>query len=322
MNRCSIYKFVSFAGMLSAAAGCDSSTPRRNVSSSEETCARLTACGLLPGFSGSSLAGFGECEFYTGIVGTIGDPAGSDQKLDAAIHQCMVTASSCDEIRACVRPTPDQATVCATTTEDTCRDAVMVNCGDKGTSQGVTAYSCAQAGLVCGAGTLGRAMCGIAACDPKNTPPVCDGDLLVTCEESGNVLNSHDCRLEQRTCGTKSTGGAACVGTTPCDAITFEFRCDGPVMISCDGDTEVRSDCGRFGPGLTCSEQHGGGGYSSVSCVPIDRACSLEDLESCQNGRITYCKSGRPATFDCRSLGFSGCATQAAGTRTIAGCVL
>jgi hypothetical protein len=44
--------------------------------------------------------------------------------------------------------------------------------------------------------------------------------------------------------------------------------------------------------------------------------------ESCQDGVITYCRVGQVATFDCRSVGLSGCATQLMDARTVAGCVL
>jgi hypothetical protein len=35
---------------------------------------------------------------------------------------------------------------------------------------------------------------------------------------------------------------------------------------------------------------------------------------------LGYCDLGEPATVDCRAAGYSGCATQPAGARTIAYC--
>lgn len=61
---------------------------------------------------------------------------------------------------------------------------------------------------------------------------------------------------------------------------------------------------------------------SSTACTPIDQKCMVGASESCQDGVISYCNLGLPATFDCHSVGLSGCTTQTIDTGTVAGCVL
>ena len=100
--------------------------------------------------------------------------------------------------------------------------------------------------------TSAARLAGIASCDPASTPASCNGDLLVSCENDCNVLVSHDCGLEERTCRTNSAGLFDCAGDTPCDLSTSQL----------------------------------------------------------------------PATFDCHSVGLSGCTTQTIDTGTVAGCVL
>ena len=316
MNRSSLVGFASLAGLLGMAAGCSSSGAGQTSLSAEATCARLSACGLSTDWAGSGPESFGGCTYFIDLVGRASNSAGSDDNLIAAVLNCVTAASNCDELRACTRPTAAQAAVCNTTTQDTCSGNTLVNCSMTGLSQEVTAFDCTKAGLVCGASADG-ANCGIASCDPASTPTSCNGDLLVTCESQGNVLVSHDCGLEERTCRTNSAGVFDCVGDTPCDLSTSQLRCDGATRVGCGGDTESRVDCSRFG--MTCTLEvtsTGDQSSSSTTCTPIDQQCFVGAAESCQNGVISYCNLGLPATFDCHSVGLSGCTTQVTGTTT------
>jgi hypothetical protein len=179
--------------------------------------------------------------------------------------------------------------------------------------------------LVCGTGAEGIAMCGKATCDPASTPPTCDGDLLVTCDVNGSVLVSRDCRLEGQRCRANSFGENACMGTTECNERSNQ--CDGTTMVSCDGATftETRYDCAKYDSGMTCrkeEEKTHGGSSSSMGCVPIEREC-VYGAESCNDGVIRYCsRNGTLRTYDCRSIGLSGCTTTTRDSMTRAGCVL
>lgn len=316
MNRSSIVAFASLAALFGVAAGCDSSTP--GAHSAGETCARLSACGLTIDIAGSAGESFGSCVYFVGAVGLLAPSEASGDKRTESVFTCISAASTCDEIRACSRPTSAQAAVCDTTAQDTCSGNTLVNCSMNGTSREVTAFDCAAAGLVCGASADG-ADCGIASCDPASMLPSCNGDLLVTCETQGNVLVSRDCRREGQACRSNSAGIFDCVGDTPCDPSTFQTRCEGATEVMCWGSTESRFDCSRVS-GMTCSLGVIGDA-TTMGCTPIEQQCIVGASESCQDGVISYCNLGLPATFDCRSVGLSGCTTQAIGTRTIAGCV-
>jgi len=321
MNRSSIVAFTSLA--LGVAASCDSSAPGQTQHSIEATCARISACGLAMGSAGTWSQSFGGCRYFIGLLGlAVTTEQGSDYSQTRAVLNCVAAASNCDELRACTRPSAAQAAVCDTTAQDTCVGNTLVTCSRKGTSQEVTAFDCTAAGLVCGA-SADDALCGIASCDPASTPPSCNGDLLVTCETQGNVLVSRDCRSRGQACRTNSAGVFNCVGDTPCDPSTSQLRCEGATQVDCWDGTESRSDCSRFG--LTCTLEVTGTPDQSTrttTCTPIEQQCIVGASESCLNGVITYCSLGLPATFDCRSVGLSGCATQVTGTSTVARCVL
>jgi hypothetical protein len=235
----------------------------------------------------------------------------------------MLAASTCDELRACSRPTSAQLSVCDTTDVDTCVGNVLINCSMKKGMHEVTADDCAKAGLVCGASADGG-QCGLAACDPATTQPRCDGNLLVTCEDQGNVLRSLDCARDGRSCQSNSAGLAICAGSTACDAATSQFHCDGTTMVRCHQGSEMRTDCAMLGSDWTClaevtKTENSGAQY--IRCVPVAQECILGENESCADGVITYCDAGHVAKLDCRSLGLSGCSTKATSTTTVAGCV-
>jgi hypothetical protein len=251
------------------------------------------------------------------------DPSlSSKDKLNSVLFDCIQNASTCDELRACNGPSPAQVAICDSTDQTTCDGNVLILCNLRNTTGGIQVRNCAKAGQICTAGSYAGAGCGIAACDPANTLPTCDGDLLVTCDMGGNVLVSEDCRRHGQTCRIDSTGLAACMSNTPC---TTAYRCDGTVQVWCEGDTEAREDCRSLGPNWTCSfttQASSGGASSTFTCVQMAGDCRIGVGESCQDGVITYCRDGRSATFDCRAGGFSGCTAQSGGTRSSVGCAL
>jgi hypothetical protein len=92
-------------------------------------------------------------------------------------------------------------------------------------------------------------------------------------------------------------------------------------MVACHDGSEARTDCSDIlGPEWTCQAT-----VTDASrwtgCVPAAKDCSVGVDESCANGVVTYCNAGRVATFDCRSLGFSGCKAVPTNTTTVANCV-
>jgi hypothetical protein len=317
MTKYSQVQLVFLVAALGSTVGCDSSTPLA-APPADAVCARLTACGLLTSLTDS----FGGCQMLISAAESRGPSLSSTDKLSSVLFDCIARASTCDELRACNGPTPAQTAICDSTDQTTCDGNVLILCNLKDSAAGIQVRDCAKAGQICSAGSYGGASCGNAACDPANTPPTCDGDLLVTCDAGGNVLVSEDCRRHGQACRPDSSGQAVCLSDTPC---TSAYRCDGTAEVWCEGDTEARDDCTMLGPNWTCSfttQDTSGGSSSTLTCVQIPGDCKIGVGETCRGGVITYCKDGRSATYDCHAAGFSGCTAQSIGARSSAGCVL
>lgn len=296
---------------LAAICGCDShGLTHKSV---EDTCARISACGPsdLEGMS------FGECVQLMGLLDLGMSQANlstSSNRLTKAFYECILSASNCDEMQACSRPTSEQLALCDSAKDDVCSGDVAVKCSREG--ERVTALDCARAGLVCGVGMYG-AWCGLAACDPDTTTARCEGDTLFACDRQGNVLVSRDCSENGDECGKKADGTMGCVGKVACDTSKGDMYCEGTVEVDCWEGRASRSDCSKLGADWTCEVKKEEGG-SSMSCVPISKDCTIGANETCAQGVISYC-AGRPATYDCKSAGLSGCAINT--KKKIAGCV-
>jgi hypothetical protein len=293
--------------------GCDSSKPS---SSAAETCARFAACGLAEA-EGDSVS-LGECRYAVEAFEAIlsQSPSSPELKVAKSNLDCVRAASTCDQVRACNQPTSAQLAICQDRTEDTCSGNVMVLCGS---GNRITAVDCAKSGLVCGASEYGAA-CGLASCDPTTTQPRCEGNRLITCDEYADVLTGDDCAIEGRTCGSNPLGETACVGSKACNPATATTHCDGNAIVHCDAGTEARTDCAAvLGDEWTCRVQTLETG-TWTRCVPVAQECTVGEGESCGSGVVTYCHAGRKTTFDCRSLGFSGCREVTTET-TVANCV-
>ena len=61
-------------------------------------------------------------------------------------------------------------------------------------------------------------------------------------------------------------------------------------------------------------------GAAAVACDGGGEPCDTEGAVQCDGDTLHYCDLGQPATVDCRAAGYSGCATQSLGDRTIALC--
>jgi hypothetical protein len=308
MHKASLLVPVIFAATVG---GCDSTKPS---SSAAETCARVVACGMADGNDVS----LGECRYTVEAFEALlsQSPSSPELKVAKSNLDCVRAASTCEQVRACGQPTSEQLALCQNTSDDTCSGNVVVHCG----SDRITAVDCAKSGLVCGAGEYGAA-CGLASCDPTTTLPRCEGNRLVTCDEYADVLTSDDCALEGRTCGSNPLGETACVGSTGCNPATATTHCDGNAIVHCDRGTEARTDCAAvLGDEWTCRAQTLETG-TWTRCVPVAQECTVGEGESCSSGVVTYCHAGRKATFDCRSLGFSGCREVTSETTTVANCV-
>jgi hypothetical protein len=298
-------------GLLALAAVCacnSSGLSTRQGRSAQESCARITACSPV----GMDFASFGECVNLVNAVELIlrDGPSSSNLQRAKANYDCFLAASTCDEIRACSQPTPAQLALCDSAEDDTCSGDVLVACSHD--RQRVTAEDCGKAGQVCGSNENG-AWCGLAACDPAATPPRCEGDTLFTCQEYGNVLTSEDCTEMGKVCGKRPDGTAGCIGKVSCDGFDSNMRCEGTVGVICEDGSESRHDCTRLGTGWTCEIEEKNG-WTSMGCVPVAKECTIAVDETCSGGVIQYCDAGHPASYDCKSAGFSGCTTTAKAT--------
>lgn len=290
--------------LMATMCGCDSKGS--NSRSVEDTCARLTACGPTTGEASS----FGECVSFLDQVEIAlrrPDLLASDAKIIKLEYDCIRAASTCDELLACQRPTSSQLALCESAEDNICSGDVLISCRRKGDE--IRAVDCGKAGLVCGKGKEGTA-CGLAACDPATTQPRCEGAVLFTCQEYGNVLASRNCSSAGMDCGKQPDGTIGCVGKVACDDEKADMRCDGTVEVRCEDGTEARHDCRELGADWTCATKTQDG-WTSATCVPVAKDCTIGENETCTNGVIGYCDAGHPATYDCKSVGFSGCTTTA-----------
>ncbi len=119
MSKASLLLLV----LVPVATACDSDSASR--ASAPEACARISACGV----TDDLVRSFGECRYVLGVVGNVArDATSSDDRQAATTIDCLLAATTCDGIRACYHPTPDQLAVCDTTSEDVCSGNVMIDC--------------------------------------------------------------------------------------------------------------------------------------------------------------------------------------------------
>lgn len=303
--------------------GCDGDT-----GVSLDLCVLASTCS----FDNEERVGVGDtCNLLTMLDATAASGRGTEAKLARVTLSCLKKATNCDDMFSCLKASESEAAVCESADgEDRCSSDVMVECDDYPYTV-PDAFDCAAAGLVCGE-LDGSAQCGSAPCDPDTDAPYCDGDLLVTCDEAG-VLVSQDCSFflglsctlqschirAGGACGTNPQGNLDCVGTGDgCDPDTFEPRCDGSVIVSCNRGKQSRLDCKKLHPDLTCGFD---AARDTVTCVPARNECSINGDDTCQQGVITTCLMGEITEVDCTRYGHTGCATTREGTRTIAYCV-
>jgi hypothetical protein len=298
------FYWVSLA--LAALCGCDSKGTTQGKFDAEDYCALAGACGL----EGESMS-FGECVYLLNPAETSlsrGASTSTDAQMHKASVECALAASTCDELVACTRPTSAQLAVCDSDVFTACSGNVLVSCSED--PQDAVAVDCGKSGLVCGSSPSG-AWCGLGTCDAA---PRCEGNTLFACHTQGNVLTSEDCTTMGKVCGKTPAGTTGCVGKVACDSLS-DMRCEGSVRVSCDDGTESRRDCAELGADWTCAITKGES-WTSMSCVPVAKECTIGKDETCSGSVIGYCQAGHPATYDCKSAGFSGCTTTTRGTAT------
>jgi hypothetical protein len=141
---------------------------------------------------------------------------------------------------------------------------------------------CAVTGATCSAGDTG------SYCMP-------DGDTWYVCSEG--VGYGISCKsLTGGPCRDAVGGSAACeFSSVSCTAEST--RCDGDTLVSCDGSSLNRFDCGSVG--LQCASDG-----VTASCVAP--GCTVSDVEtcteSCDGETLVFCYGGTPYPFDCSTI--------------------
>jgi hypothetical protein len=263
--------------------------------------------------------------------------------------RCLQDAQDCDAIAACSQTSEEQNAGCAAADVSSyCDGDVAVYCGFRGSQ--ASFIDCAESGHIC-VDDRGEAACGLGRCEFYGSLPECtSADVLTLCHPSGALIQL-DCRYQSNylhlgpvashseTCGMGPEGVAACMGGgEECATGQFDDYCEGDIQVSCyatgqfddycEGDIQVscyggrvsRVDCSEVYPGTTCVSNDAG----RTSCDIAAGECDLTMDEECNDGIITYCKSGRIDTMDCIEHGFAGCDTSVHqhGERIVAFCRL
>lgn len=231
-------------------------------------------------------------ENVAGIRGGWGNATIGLVPIDVPEIDCLARAgSSCAAARACVGVVSTAVTACSVTQR--CDGETAVVCAPSlldPPNVYETRYDCGARGLHCfrsdADGSIG---CGISACD--GAPSRCTSD--------GHV---------EWCAGFGGTFVDFCEGTV-CEA---EIGCAGPACTAstCDGD--VASIChvpmGRVIQVLDCAVV-GQVCREGICQVAFDECHPWTDRGPCDGSAVEYCAlSGRLERYDCRELGFAGCA--------------
>jgi hypothetical protein len=252
--------------------------------------------------------------------------------------ECKLAASDCEAVRACTPAPQSYATQCAANPGgNLCEGDVWLTCDFDGAP--ASTLDCGAAGQSCGVDAW--AGCGAEPCEFGVTPSSCDPadpGVLIECDPDG-FLTRVDCRtaynyvvvngktseqvyaIAGETCGFDPMRNAiACVGAGD-ECSFFSQRCDGDVLETCAGGKLSRRDCAAAEPaGQDCGFHQSGPFAGAAACGLVATPCDLADDEACDGDTLKYCDLGQPASVDCRAAGYTGCATQALGDRTIAYC--
>lgn len=251
--------------------------------------------------------GLGYCVSRESRVGTVEDRT-TRTLAWSPVRDCIEKAESCEELEACRTPPAEHASKCASNPiADICDGSWLLYCK----YDEVWGVDCAETGLECHQTEYG-AVCRRGSCEP-GMEPACEEDMIVTCDEGSEFAD--DCLPDLGRICSEEDGEPDCIGAG--DACEQEYAgfCEGSVKNVCVSGRLARYDCPALHPDLTCKENTG-----LASCAPERSDCEMDMDERCEDGVITYCHLGRPATLDCARFGASGCETQSLA-HDIARCV-
>jgi hypothetical protein len=141
-----------------------------------------------------------------------------------------------------------------------------------------------------------------ALCDASGGDPVCDGQVLVTCEgmdDQDTQVFVEDCGAAGLVCGYES-----CVDAL-CDGHAGEISCDGDRLVECHDEGGVSAimtlDCSSEAwGGSTCGSVDGS---ATVDCVGTGATCDeYLSQDRCEGSVAVRCINGKESSFDCASL--------------------
>jgi hypothetical protein len=256
-------------------------------------------------------------------------------RLGLAAMDCKLAATDCDGVRACTPPAAGLAASCADNpASDLCVGDTWLFCDELGAP--IAAMDCAAAGQTCRKDLW--AGCGDEACTFGTTEATCEGDTLLECDASGNLLRI-DCASQYNyvlvngqegeqvfsiageTCGYDEMRGAnGCIGTGAACGF-FSQACDGATLETCAGGKLARRDCAAIDPpGQACGFVQSGAFAGAAACGFVEPACDLGGDEGCDGAVLSFCDLDHAGSVDCLAHGYTGCETGVLAGRTIAWC--
>ena len=274
----------------------------------EHMCALLTGCGGLPIPDGLVPRDFATC--VRAMYAELASP--SAVAFPLTLRECGLHASSCNTLRTCALRGA-RADVCKgrgrSGAVDMCDSAGRaVTCVDEHVT---LVRDCPRGGEQCSVRD-GKATCTLGRCE-ADAAPACSasGTRIVECK--GGRLLSMDCAALGLRCVT-TPAGPRCATPRPACA-KDAHRCDGAVAVGCHEGHEVRVDCA--GVGMSCAPQKGPESVGECVQASTKAACNERAPAKCDKATVRYCMGGRGRAYLCKSMGFSGCTTDARGAHCV-----
>jgi len=244
--------------------------------------------------------------------------------------QCVADATTCEQVlqclnggeaeRACVAPA-------SSANDRWCLDGdVLLDCSGSGlaTDRVQSQASCGALGLRCIELSYGQQTIGLCA---NGTSQNTGATLQVTCDGQVAVIQGYganlrmDCSFYGRVCqpGTYTDPEEAsfCAAPGPaCEEATFQDRCEGSLVLTCDEGLQASMDCAQIGQTCGVVEPIVGEAYPAClygSCSPsaYDERCDEA------TGVVTFCGPAGVSTLECAELGYAGCARDGFQARCV-----
>jgi hypothetical protein len=86
-----------------------------------------------------------------------------------------------------------------------------------------------------------------------------------------------------------------------CGDLDYTGRCDGAVLVWCEGNTVHSFDCAQTGQ--ACGYQDDAVGYNCVAAPPPDPCSGVDYAGRCDGDVLVWCENETLRTFDCASNG-------------------